>query len=139
MRRALLKAVVFRIAVIVADFFALLLIFGDVVIVGEVTISRHAIQILMYWLHEYVWMQMAWGVRHGGEMRRRALLKTVTYRLFASGNDLLILVFFTGDLERGVVGTLVIAATNSAIYYLMERTWSAAGRRQKEKASESEA
>jgi len=139
MRRALLKAVVFRITVIIADFFALLLVFGDLVIVGEATISRHAIQILMYWLHEYAWMRMSWGVRSGQETRRRALLKTVTYRLFASGNDLFILVFLAGDFERGVAGTLAITVTNTVIYYLMERIYAVAGKRQKEKASASEA
>lgn len=136
---AFLKALTFRIAVVTADFLVLMFILGSAVAGGEATLIRHVIQVLMYWYHERVWSRIGWEVRDGVESTKRALVKTLTYRLFASGKDFFVIVFFAGSMERGIIGTLIIAATNSVLYYLMERAWIVEERWEKEKASEAEA
>lgn len=118
-----MKALIFRVAVVTADFLVLAVLLGSAAAGGLATGLRHVIQVLMYWYHERVWSKIDWEVKDGVESGKRAIVKTITYRLFASGKDFFVIVFFAGSMERGIIGTLIIALTNSVIYYLMERVW----------------
>lgn len=118
-----MKALIFRVTVVTADFLVLAILLGSAAAGGLATGLRHVIQVLMYWYHERVWSKIDWEVTDGVESGKRAIVKTLTYRLFASGKDFFVIVFFAGSLERGIIGTLIIALINTVIYYLMERVW----------------
>ncbi len=139
LNHALIKSAIFRVAVVTVDFFVLLLVLGSATAGGTATVTRNLIQIVMYWYHDRVWSHVAWGVKDGVESGRRALVKTVSYRIFATVQDFVVVFLFAGNLQRGLVGTVAIAFTNTVIFYLMERVWIIEEKLEKEKASEAEA
>jgi uncharacterized membrane protein len=136
---AFIKALLFRITVITANFFILAALFGDVLAGGAATLVRHSILVVVYWYHERVWSHVAWGIKDDVETGKRALAKTVTYRLVATTQDFLIIGLVAGDLRRGIIGTLTIAIINTMLYYLFERIWIVEERWEKKKASKAEA
>ncbi|MBU0624967.1 DUF2061 domain-containing protein [Patescibacteria group bacterium] len=117
------KAVIFRVVVVTIDLIILYFVLGSFAAGGAATLIRHVIQILMYWYHERVWGRHPWGIVKGVETSRRALVKTITFRLFTSGKDLFVILLFTGEMERGLIGMLLIALTNSIVYFVFERVW----------------
>jgi uncharacterized membrane protein len=117
------KATLFRVIVVVIDLIILYFVLGSLAIGGAAVFLRHVIQILMYWYHEQVWDHHIWGIVNGAETSRRTLVKTITFRLFTSGKDLFIILIFTNEIERGAIGMLLIALTNSIVYFSFERLW----------------
>lgn len=132
----LLKAGIFRISVVLADFIVLSLLLGDVFAGGATTAIRHFVQTIFYWLHERVWLRFSWGMKDGVEGGKRAIAKTATYRLSSMVFDFFLIAVFAGSPSRGAVGAIVITVINTALYYMMERVWMVVERREKQKAPE---
>ena len=58
-----------------------------------------------------------------GASHLRTLCKTITFRLLASGKDMIVLYLFTQDLTTTLQGTLLIAVLNTIAYYAHDRYW----------------
>ncbi|MFH1047390.1 MAG: DUF2061 domain-containing protein [Patescibacteria group bacterium] len=121
--RTFAKAIIFRLVVIAADFAILWFVFGDVVNAGLGILLRHVIQILMYWYHERVWGRHPWGIVAGVETTKRSLAKTVTFRLMTLGKDVFVILFFTAEVSRGLMGVAILTVANTLIYFFFERLW----------------
>ncbi|MFH2062820.1 MAG: DUF2061 domain-containing protein [bacterium] len=124
----LVKAVLFRLIVVAVDFVILSFVLESLVLSGIVTLVRHVIQVLLYWYHERAWQRHRWGIRRGRPTRRRALAKTVTFRLLTFGKDLLAITVFSAEFWGNLVGSLAIALANSVIYFVFERVWASEDR-----------
>jgi uncharacterized membrane protein len=115
--------VTYRTTVLVVDFLILSLIFGDPLPAGAITIMRHLIQTLVYGAHENIWSHVSYGKSFGVCLRRRSVLKTVTFRILATINDVILLGLWTNNVSMVVSGSVAIATANTIIYYLHERFW----------------
>ncbi len=117
------KALIFRVVVVAVDFVILWVIFNDVMAAGIGTGLRHLIQILMYWYHERVWERHPWGITDGVETAIRTIAKTATFRSLTFGKDLFTIMFFSTDMNRGLIGVAVLTIVNTLIYIGFERAW----------------
>ena len=117
------KTITFRVIVIVVDFFILLPFLGTPVSAGLVTVWRHSIQSVLYWLHEKLWSRTEWGKVEGRDMYDRTIAKTITFRLVTILQDMITLMIVTGSLGISIKSSLAIAIANSIIYLFHERFW----------------
>jgi len=60
-RRSLLKAVTWRIIAVIVLLYLSYFFTEDWGITGGITISFNVIQILLYYIHERVWLKVKWG------------------------------------------------------------------------------
>jgi uncharacterized membrane protein len=57
------------------------------------------------------------------EMRKRTILKTITFRIIATITTMILILIFTGNLAlAGAVGSIDMVA-KIVIYYIHERVW----------------
>lgn len=121
----IVQAISYRIIVIILDTIVLFFVMGDPWKISAIVLVRHLIQTVLHWLHEVAWLHSTWGVTTQGASHLRTLYKTITFRLLASGKDMIVLYLFTQDLTTATQGMLLIALLNTIAYYIHDRYWNA--------------
>lgn len=79
--------------------------------------------IVLFYLHERLWAQFAWGKGGGRDAPWRSLVKAVSWRTAGTIDTFLISLLITGELALagGIAGTEVL--TKIILFYLHERLW----------------
>lgn len=121
----IIQAISYRLIVIILDTIILFFVVGEFWKISAIVLVRHLIQTVLHWLHEVAWFHNKWGVTAGGTSHLRTLYKTITFRLLASGKDMIVLYLLTQDLTTATKGMLLISTFNTIAYYLHDRFWSA--------------
>ena len=63
-KRSILKAITFRILIVVADIVVVFWITGSYALTLGVVVVSNVTSTLLYYLHERAWNQVHWGIRH---------------------------------------------------------------------------
>lgn len=122
----IVQAISYRIIVIILDTIVLFFVMGDPWKISAIVLVRHLIQTVLHWLHEVAWLHSSWGMTVQGDASHlRTLCKTITFRLLASGKDMIVLYLFTQDLIIATQGMLLISLLNTIAYYVHDRYWNA--------------
>ena len=138
-RRSLYKAVSWRVLGSVDTIIlATILTSGQFVVATKIGVAEIATKLILYFVHERVWSFALFGReskisvryrkqrpfgRKAAEKARRSAAKTVTWRVIASLDTMLLSWFFTGSLGiAAAIGTAEIL-TKTVLYYFHERVW----------------
>lgn len=97
---------------------------GDPMIGLKVGGAEVITKMVLYFLHERLWIKVRLGVNSNGDSsRQRHLIKTVTWRFIGTLDTMLISWFISGDPMIGLQIGLVEVLTKMILYYLHERAW----------------
>jgi adenylylsulfate kinase len=128
-RRSLVKAVTFRILVIVCDMVIVSLITGKAGETVAIVVFTNLFSTILYFLHERIWMGWSWlrskasnnGMRsaHFG----RSLVKSISYRTFVLGSDLFVTSTITGSSNKAFEIIILTNLGSSVAYYIHEILW----------------
>lgn len=96
-------------------------------IASYIAITEVITKIIIYSLHERLWVRMSWNVSSADGKRNesywRTAMKTTTWRIIASLDTMLLAWFFTGNLKVAFsVGSLEVL-TKLVLYFVHERIW----------------
>lgn len=96
-------------------------------IAGLIAITEAVTKIVFYFLHERFWTKVSWGTSFKDDEcvigLRRTLAKTVSWRVIASTDTLLLAWLYTGNFATALsIGGLEIF-TKLVLYFFHERVW----------------
>lgn len=81
-------------------------------------------KMLLYYLHERLWINIRMGVNANGDSsKQRHLIKTVTWRVIGTLDTMIISWVVSGDPMVGLQIGIVEVLTKMILYYLHERVW----------------
>ncbi len=66
-RRSLVKALTYRVLIVIADFVVILLLTGQVRIAAEFAIISNIYATVLYFAHERAWAHIGWGLKRPAE------------------------------------------------------------------------
>ena len=93
--------------------------------IGASLVSIEVItKMILYYLHERAWFHSKLGSKNKeAKSQKRHLIKTVTWRVLASTDTLIIGWVLTGSSKIGASIATVEVLTKMILYYLHERAW----------------
>jgi uncharacterized membrane protein len=88
-------------------------------------------KILLYYVHERIWMAVPWGQRvvanNGIHMardgRRRSIAKGISWRITGTVDTVIIAFFVTGEYSKALSIGMAEVCTKVLLYYVHERAW----------------
>lgn len=123
-KRHLAKTVTWRIIGTMDTMLLAWLISGSPLVGVKVGGAEVITKMLLYYLHERLWIKIRLGVNDAGDgSRQRHLIKTVTWRIIGTMDTMLISWFVSGSPIIGLQIGLVEVLTKMILYYLHERAW----------------
>ncbi len=92
-----------------------------------IAVTELVTKVVLYFLHERGWAQIAWGLRHDGprrrELHRRSVAKTASWRVLAGIDTVVLALIFTGSIGAALsIGGFEVV-TKLVLYFLHERVW----------------
>ena len=123
--RSFVKGVSWRIVGSIDTFLLGWLIFDNVEAATKIAALELATKIFFYFLHERLWNIIKLGRKKDGSVTNwRSVIKSISYRLFASMDTALLSFLITGK----VVGAFTLSGfelvSKLFLYYFHERLWS---------------
>lgn len=123
-KRHLAKSVTWRVIGTLDTMLLAWLITGDPMMGLQVGAAEVVTKMLLYYLHERLWIKVPFGVNSNGDSnKQRHLIKTVTWRFIGTIDTMLISWFVSGDPIVGLQIGIVEILTKMILYYLHERAW----------------
>jgi uncharacterized membrane protein len=130
-----IQTLTFRAVVLIIDYLILAVVLQRPVEAGLITIIRHSLYTVMYWGHEVVWLNIR--LRRIPTVlvasRRHTILKAISFRAISLTADLILLGVLTGSVWASSLGAVLIAISNTVIFYFHDRWWEAWKRNHAEK------
>src|SRR3989338_2935106 len=117
------QSITCRVTVIFADLVILQFLLAEPFIIGTVTIIRHAVQTVLFWAHEHIWNKVSWGIKFGYRSHARTIIKALVFRFIVTLKDFGLIYLFTLSFSTTIKATVLIALSNTIIYYFHERFW----------------
>lgn len=100
------------------------LITGDPMMGLQVGAAEVVTKMLLYYLHERLWINIRLGVKSNGDSsKQRHMIKTVTWRCIGTVDTMVISWLVSGDPMVGLQIGVVEVLTKMILYYLHERAW----------------
>ncbi|KPF61846.1 hypothetical protein IP88_15315 [alpha proteobacterium AAP81b] len=90
---------------------------------GLIALTEVATKIALFYVHEWLWARLHWGLGSTKEQHRRSLMKAVAWRVFASLDTTILALIYTGNLKMAVSIGGAEVITKIFLYYLHERAW----------------
>lgn len=123
-KRHLAKSVTWRLIGTLDTMLLAWLITGDPMMGLQVGAAEVVTKMLLYYLHERLWIKVRLGVNSNGDSsKQRHLIKTVTWRCIGTMDTMLISWLVSGDPMVGLQIGVVEVLTKMILYYLHERAW----------------
>lgn len=90
----------------------------DIITVSKITFIHHGIFLIVFYLHERVWLRSKIALRY------RAAIKAITYEIIL-GNVILGLItyFCIGNVKSMTGITLIYIQSKIILYYIYDRIW----------------
>lgn len=123
--RSFVKGVSWRLVGSIDTFLLGWIIFDNIESASKIAVLELATKILLYFLHERIWNVIPLGRKKDGTVAAwRSVIKSLSYRLFASLDTALLSFLVTGK----VVGAFTLSGfeliSKLILYYFHERLWS---------------
>lgn len=100
------------------------LITGDPMMGLQVGAAEVVTKMLLYYLHERLWINIRLGVNSNGDSsKQRHMIKTVTWRCIGTVDTMVISWLVSGDPMVGLQIGVVEVLTKMILYYFHERAW----------------
>ena len=129
--RSLLKAISWRAVGTIDTMILCLLFLGNIGQALTIGFAEIFTKVALYYGHERLWERIPfWRDAHGGETRRRSVVKTMSWRGFATLDTFILSYLITS--KPGAAAGIATAelVTKTLLYYVHERAWSARQRNQ---------
>ena len=117
-KRHILKSLSWRIIGSVDTFVISWLITENIEYGVSISLIEVFTKILLYYFHERIWFKTRYfstSIRH--------VVKTFTWRFFATADTVLIAYLISGDIKAGISIGLIEVLTKMTLYYLHEKLW----------------
>lgn len=118
--RAILKTISWRLVASIITTGIIFALTGRIMLAFSVIGIEMITKMLLYYAHEKGWSYIQKPIIG---TKKRALYKTVTWRIFASIDTLVIIFFFTGEALWATSATGLEIILKTLFYYLHERAW----------------
>lgn len=123
--RSLVKGISWRIIGTIDTFLLAWLFLGDINLAGPIALAEVGTKIFLYFIHERLWNQLAWGRTPSHVSHLRSILKGISWRFFGTIDTILISWIFSGNpLSALKIGSTEVL-TKIMLFYLHERVWTA--------------
>lgn len=123
-KRHIAKSVTWRLIGTLDTMLLAWLITGDPMMGVQVGAAEVITKMLLYYLHERLWINIRMGVNANGDSsKQRHLIKTVTWRVIGTLDTMIISWVVSGDPMVGLQIGIVEVLTKMILYYLHERVW----------------
>lgn len=121
--RTIVKTVSYRTVVALSIFLAALAMnysagFGLAFVVLSYTVG-----FLSFWIQERIWNRVSWGKDGFGDLRRRSLAKTITWRAWSFVVLAVVGMLMGLNTEHAVEWSIVTNILFVVVHYLHERAW----------------
>ncbi len=125
--RSIAKAISWRTTGTIDTFVISWMITGHAASAGGIAVTEVFTKLILYYLHERVWMRLRRRAPHGADSHGRSLAKAVSWRLTGSADTFLIGWIITGHagMAGGIAATELL--TKIALFYFHERVWARIG------------
>jgi len=127
--RSLMKAITFRLLVLISDFTVVSFITKNGFEVIQVVLFTNLSSTVLYYIHERLWNQTNW-LRYENDNKSshkehiaRSLVKSITFRLLVIISDFLITTRITGSTTDAVGIIIFTNLASTIIYFIHERIW----------------
>ena len=117
-KRHILKSLSWRIIGSIDTFIISWLITENIEYGISISLIEVFTKILLYYFHERIWFKTRYfntAIRH--------VVKTFTWRFFATADTVLIAFLISGDIKAGISIGLIEVLTKMTLYYLHEKLW----------------
>lgn len=119
-KRSLTRSTVWRVLGVLVLALVTYLVTGNWIITTLVTVCHHAIFVLVYYLHERLWLRVKW-LRNS---KWKPFVRVITYEVVLGNLVLAIISFaFTGSLHQMSLITLIYISNKYWMYYLYDYLW----------------
>lgn len=124
-KRTIAKTVSYRIGNTFITFLMTFLLFGvSAALAGSLALAQIILGSAIFYLHDRVWLKSLWGTEENTEVKKRSLVKTISYRLIVLVAGFIVArLIITNSNETAAWWTITSMALSMVFYYIHERIW----------------